>query len=40
MNTNIDINYADAIILIIVFVLCIFCIRFIVGFFRDPGKKH
>ncbi len=37
---NVSLNSADAIVLIAVVVLCVFCVRFIVGFFKDPRKKQ
>lgn len=39
MNTSLTVGSADIVILAAVAVICILCIRFIVGFFKDPKKK-
>ena len=39
METTLSIGSVDAVILAAVAVVCILCIKMIMGFFKDPKKK-
>lgn len=39
METTLSIGPVDAVILVAVAVVCILCIKMIMGFFKDPKKK-
>lgn len=39
METTLSIGPVDAVILATVAVVCILCIKMIMGFFKDPKKK-
>lgn len=39
METTLSIEPVDAVILAAVAVVCILCIKMIMGFFKDPKKK-